>query len=209
MPHPLRSFYPTQGYLFKFYKKVEYFDTFVKHCPGRIGLFQAIKDPILIDYRQTGFQEITLDFYYDLQVRQVPAGGLVYLDHLHYEGQHHSSRLVELANSDTLKIPFHIQQPLVYTEKSHSITIQLSGTHEILKVHVATTIRGVQPGFYLKRITIADYFGQPYLDQNVVFRVRDRDVEKDIAYHQDRYDHYWEIQGQLFKEGLEFYYNFF
>lgn len=198
MPHPLHTFYPTEDFLVRTGQSWPTYTVFVKHCPGKMGQFQAVEEPIKINYDM--FDEnkkTTLDFFYDLKVQQVPAGGLVYLDHVHYEGQHHSTRILELANSRDLNMPLNYRET-EFADKTQRMKIIMSGDGNILKIHVVLTLINTPPGFYAFHIKISDYFGQPYLDQHVVMRLVEKHQDRDIKFHQHRVANYDKIQEQLY-----------
>ena len=78
----------------------------VKHCPEKLGLFQAIAEPLKVRYSEGG-AKMTLDLHVSFRLHEVPSGGLVYMDHVHYEGRHHSMRWLELAESRDLQKIFN------------------------------------------------------------------------------------------------------
>ena len=231
MPHPIKTFYPTKQFLADNKWEPEFFDTFVKDCPTKIGLFQIAQetlfvdtddyqkiisdesnllDPQHLDFSKDDRQIMKLNLEYDLNIRQVPAGGLVFTDHLHYEGQHHSTRFLQLSPSSELQLPYDYENSdlKIYGEH-HSktdkysayegLTISLQKTSKTsIKLKISLKIKNALPGFYLYRISLSDYFGQPYLNQNFLTRIQIKDNSIDKKFHQLREKYYVDIQAQIF-----------
>ena len=55
-----------------------------------------------VRYSESG-AKMTLDLHVSFRLHEVPSGGLVYMDHVHYEGNHHSMRWLELTESKDLQ----------------------------------------------------------------------------------------------------------
>ena len=52
--------------------------------------------------------------------------------------------------------------------------MELTGSGNKLHAHITHTMKNAWPGFYLVNYSIIDYFGQPHLDMNLLFRTESK-----------------------------------
>ena len=70
--------------------------------------------------------------------------------------------------------PFSYEKPLVYKNNTQRIKIEITGQGQTLHAHITHTVKNAWPGFYMINYKLIDYFGQPHLDMNVVFRTESK-----------------------------------
>ena len=109
-----------------------------------------------------------------VEIEENPIGGLIYADKLHFEGAKLNSRFIDLGNK------LGEDNGGKRNDYKHSIVKvfhhQQIKDNEIIENHFLVTIeielKSILPGFYMLNSKLVDRVGQPYLDKNMLFRVK-------------------------------------
>ena len=108
-----------------------------------------------------------------------PVGGLIYADKIHFEGRKLNSRFMDIGEIKR-KSPFSAKNDYPHSECKIDFS-PIEGKINLFTVNIVVTLKGALPGIYLMNIKIIDRVGEPYLDKNVVFRLKSiRGKQNDI-----------------------------
>merc|ERR1711972_962666 len=87
------------------------------------------------------------------------------------------------------KSPFSAKNDYPHSECKIDFS-PIEGKINLFTVNIVVTLKGALPGIYLMNIKVIDRVGEPYLDKNVVFRLKSvRGKENDIQLRKDFENH--------------------
>ena len=163
------------------------YDSFVRHCPNVIGWFQVVEGDVVLDITSTNSDNrisenktepvpgpLDYKIQTELEILELPIkGGLFYNDFLVFEGSRHSGRWIDIGELPEIGSKKVVKSSsMTSTDNSSSTTIEIRypEKHKLV-IAIAIKFENFVPGVGLFNHKFLDYFGQPYFDANIVFKV--------------------------------------
>lgn len=185
-PFPLKTSWPSEILEKDTCNNNHLRETVVKVCRSPGQAFHLVENPIIEFFRQTGpIQEMMGYISLQIELLEEPVGGLIYTQKLFHEGDLVQEKFFDSGLTTCIShkvLSGFYKRGMIFVDRDYKLTFQRQ--KNIVKVELMFIVREAVPGVYTMNMMLSDRFGQPFLDQNLVWRLKsvdDAEFDEEMA----------------------------